>query len=290
MAGNDFRRGAATLASLIDEGRGLLGVDSDALIDLRQLVAGLSGIDRARQLIDPEQTLSEDVATRLRQAFHARAQGMPVAYILGTRGFWRHDFRVTPDTLIPRPETEVLLEWALELLPVDDPMTIADLGTGSGILAICLAEERPLATVLASDLSAGALNVARENQQIIVPTHPILWFRANWANCLADQSLDLIVSNPPYIPDDDPHLGAGDLRFEPRTALAAGIDGLDDYRILFTQAQRVLRPGGRVLVEHGFDQASAVQELLHQLGFVSLETRSDYGGQPRTTAGQKPVG
>lgn len=282
------RKAPATLASLLDEGRALLGTDADAMIDLRQLVTGISGIDRARQIIDPEQPLSEAAATRLRRAFYDRAKGIPVAYILGTRGFWRHDFRVTPDTLIPRPETEILLEWALELLSVDDQVTVADLGTGSGILAVCLAVERPRAMILASDLSAGALKVARENQQTIVPSHPIHWFQGNWADCLADESLDMIVSNPPYIPDDDPHLSTGDLRYEPRTALAAGFDGLNDYRVLFAEAVRVLKPGGHILVEHGFDQSAAILALLTQVGFTSLITRSDCAGLPRTTGGHKP--
>lgn len=277
----------ATLASLLDEGRALLGTDADAMIDLRQLVTGISGIDRARQIIDPEQSLSEAAATRLRRAFYDRAKGFPVAYILGARGFWRHDFRVTPDTLIPRPETEILLEWALELLPVEARATVADLGTGSGILAVCLAVERPRATILASDLSVGALKVAQVNQLTIVPSHPIHWFQGNWADCLADECLDMIVSNPPYIPDDDPHLSTGDLRYEPRTALAAGFDGLDDYRALFAEAIRVLKPGGHILVEHGFDQAAAIHELLTQFGFTSPITRSDYAGQPRATSGQK---
>lgn len=290
MAVSKTSEATSDLAQLMHEGRAVLGSSTDALVDLRTLTEGITGIHRARQIVDPEQTVPEHLAGRLRQAFEQRAQGVPVAYILGTRGFWRHDFRVTPDTLIPRPETEILLEWALELLPTDTPQTIADLGTGSGILAVSLAAERPQARVIASDISAGALVVARQNQQAIIPSQTILWIQGSWAACIASGSLDLIVSNPPYIPQDDPHLFAGDLRFEPRSALAAGIDGLDDYRVLIHQAADVLRPDGWLLVEHGHDQALAVQTLMQQEGFISLSTRTDLADLPRTTGGQKAGG
>jgi release factor glutamine methyltransferase len=276
------------LAQLMREGRALLGTNADAQIDLRALTEGITGLDRARQLMAPEQLVPEPFAQQLRHAFEQRAQGVPVAYILGRRGFWRHEFQVTPDTLIPRPETEILLEWALELIPEDQPLKIADLGTGSGILSICMAAERPCAILLATDISPGALAVARRNQKAILPTQSILWILGSWADSLADESLDMVVSNPPYIPQDDPHLFAGDLRFEPQSALAAGRDGLDDYRILIHQAARVLRPSGWLLVEHGHDQAQAVQALMHQEGFTRLDTRMDFAHLSRASGGQKP--
>lgn len=290
MAVSNGATNGADLAGLLAEGHALLGSTPDAQVDLRVLVECITGIDRARQLIAPEHPVLEPVAARLRWAFAQRAQGVPVAYLLGTRGFWRHDFLVTPDTLIPRPETELLLEWALELLPIDAAKTVADLGTGSGILSICLAAERPRATMIAGDISAGALAVARRNQHVIVPSQSILWIRGNWAASIAGASLDMIVSNPPYIPQDDPHLLAGDLRFEPRSALAAGIDGLDDYRLLIQQAASALRHNGWLLLEHGHDQAEAVQMLMRQHGFSSLETRMDFAGLPRTTGGKKRHG
>lgn len=280
---------STALVDLLESARGMLGATPDAQADIRVLTEAIAGIDRARQLIAPEQPVPKSVAERLRNAFIQRAEGVPVAYILTRRGFWHYDFRVTPDTLIPRPETEILLEWALDLLPTELPRTIADLGTGSGILAVCLAAERPRATVVACDISAGALAVAQSNQQTIIANRPILWIRTSWATCLADESLDLIVSNPPYIPQDDPHLTRGDLRFEPRSALVAGADGLDDYRLLVQQAADALRAGGWLLVEHGHDQADAVHALMCHHGFQSLETRPDYAGLPRTTGGHKPV-
>ncbi|MBD3814888.1 MAG: peptide chain release factor N(5)-glutamine methyltransferase [Halothiobacillus sp.] len=277
------------LAELIDEARGLLGGDSDAMVDIRCLVTQLAGLDRARQLMEPERLLPSAMAERLRSAFERRAAGEPVAYITGFKPFWRHEFQVTPATLIPRPETEHLLEWALEKIPLEQAMTVADLGTGSGVLAISLSFERPQAQVFGCDLSFEALQVARQNERRLChqSTLPIGWLQGSWCGMFEQESLDVIVSNPPYIRPDDPHLNVGDLRFEPQTALVAQDEGMADYRQIIAQATTRLKPGGWILFEHGYDQAKAVAECLTQHGFESISHRTDLAGQERNTAAQR---
>lgn len=277
------------LAKLIDEARGLLGGDADAMVDIRCLVTQLAGLDRARQLMEPERLLPSAMADRLRSAFERRAAGEPVAHITGFKPFWRHEFQVTPATLIPRPETEHLLEWALEKIPLEQAMTVADLGTGSGVLAISLAFERPQAQVFGCDLSFEALQVARQNERRLLPDSalPIKWLQGSWCSMFKQESLDVIVSNPPYIRPDDPHLNVGDLRFEPQTALVAQDEGMADYRQIIAQATTRLKPGGWILFEHGYDQAKAVAECLAQHGFESISHRTDLAGQERNTAAQR---
>ncbi|MHB8921649.1 MAG: peptide chain release factor N(5)-glutamine methyltransferase [Halothiobacillus sp.] len=278
------------LLALLAEGRALLGADADARIDLRVLVEHYTGLTHTHQLMDADYPVTPEVAERVRAAFQRRAQGEPVAYITGRRSFWRHEFLVTPATLIPRPETEHLVEWALEKIPQNLCCTVVDLGTGSGAIALSLAFERPQVLVLGCDFSATALNVAQANQSRILSMKPrnLCWIRGSWAQMLAPQSVDMIVSNPPYICADDPHLSQGDVRFEPTSALVAGEAGLDDYRLIINQAQYALKLGGWLLFEHGHTQAELVQALLDQAGFVAIETRQDLAGHPRNTIGQKP--
>ena len=277
------------LAQLIDEAKGLLGGDADAMVDIRSLVTQLAGLDRARQLIEPDRLLPSLRAQQLRSAFERRAAGEPIAYITGFRHFWRHEFHVTPATLIPRPETEHLLEWALEKIPQQQVLTIADLGTGSGVLAISLAFERPQAQVFGCDLSSEALQVARENERRLRlgAALPIGWLQGSWGAMLKPESLDVIVSNPPYIRPGDIHLSIGDLRFEPQTALVAEDEGMADYRLIVAQATTLLKPGGWILFEHGYDQAKPVAECLAQHGFQNISHRTDLAGQVRNTAAQR---
>jgi len=278
-----------SLAQLIDEAKGLLGNDADAMVDIRSLVTQLAGLDRARQLMEPERPLSFSKAQQLRNAFERRAAGEPIAYITGFRHFWRHEFLVTPATLIPRPETEHLLEWALEKIPPQQALTIADLGTGSGVLAISLAFERPQAQVFGCDLSSEALQVARENERRLRPDSalPIGWLQGFWGAMFKPESLDLVVSNPPYIRPGDPHLSTGDLRFEPQAALVAEDNGMADYSLIVSQAATLLKPGGWILFEHGYDQAQPVAECLAQQGFQNISHRTDLAGHERNTAAQR---
>lgn len=216
-----------------------------------------------------------------------RRAGEPVAYLTGRRGFWRFELRVTPDTLIPRPETERLVELALERLPDDAAVEVADLGTGSGVIALALALERPRARVDAVDASAAALAVARGNAQALGLSN--VRFRLGyWYAPLAGHRYDLIASNPPYIADDDPHLGQGDLRAEPRSALASGADGLDAIREIAAAARTHLRPGGWLLVEHGWTQGAAVRALFANAGLVEVETAQDLEHRERVTLGRAP--
>jgi release factor glutamine methyltransferase len=235
----------------------------------------------------------DDVDAATVDAFAAllarRESGEPVAYLTGRRGFWRFDLAVTPDTLIPRPETELLVELALARLPPGRVLRIADLGTGSGAIALALAHERPRAQVVATDASAAALEVAHGNADALRIGN--LAFRhGDWLAPLAGERYDLIASNPPYIAAGDPHLGEGDLRFEPDAALASGDDGLDAIRAIARAAPAHLLPGSWLLLEHGWEQGAAVRVLLQQAGFVDVATERDLEARDRVTLGRIPAG
>lgn len=215
-----------------------------------------------------------------------RRAGEPVAYLTGRRGFWSLELQVGPATLIPRAETELLVELALERLPLDRPLHVADLGTGSGAIALAIANERPLATVLATDASAAALDIAAANARALSLGN--VGFRhGDWFAPLAGERYDLIASNPPYIAEDDDHLGRGDLRFEPASALASGTDGLDAIRVIAAAAPAHLHAGGWLLVEHGLDQGEAVRALFRAAGLVSVDTARDLEQRDRVTLGQR---
>lgn len=217
-----------------------------------------------------------------------RVAGEPVAYLLGRRGFWTLDLAVSPDTLIPRPETERLVELALERLPEATPLRIADLGTGSGAIALALASERPQAQVLATDMSPGALAVAAANARRHGLDN-VAFGQGSWHAPLAGERFDLIASNPPYIASADPHLARGDLRFEPASALASGHDGLDDIRLIIAGATAHLLPGGWLLLEHGWDQGAAIRALLSDAGFVEVATETDLEQRDRVSLGRRPA-
>ena len=215
-----------------------------------------------------------------------REAGEPVAYLVGTRGFWTLDLTVTPDTLIPRPETERLVELALERIPLNTAARIVDLGTGSGAIALAIAHERPHSRVIATDASEAALVVARLNAERNSIVN--IAFRAgSWFAPVAGERFDLVVSNPPYIESDDPHLKEGDLRFEPATALAAGHDGLDDLRVIATEAASHLTQRGWLLVEHGWNQGDAVRDLFTAAGLIEVHTVTDLEGRDRITLGRR---
>jgi release factor glutamine methyltransferase len=229
------------------------------------------------------------VDASVRQRFEAlverRAAGEPVAYLTGTRGFWTLDLRVTADTLIPRADTERLVELALARLPVDAACRVADLGTGSGAIALAIGSERPRATVVATDASAAALEVARRNAGEL-RLEAVDFRQGDWCAALGDETFDLIASNPPYLADDDVHRSEGDLRFEPESALVSGRDGLDAIRRIVSGATMHLRPGGWLLLEHGWEQGDAVRALLHDAGFVEVSTQRDLESRDRVTLGR----
>lgn len=212
-----------------------------------------------------------------------RLAGEPVAYILGYRDFWDVRVEVSPDTLIPRPDTEVLVETALPLL--EAKAVVADVGTGTGAIAIAIAREKPLAHVLACDFQFGAAQLAARNSLRTTNGRVAVW-QGSWLTAIAPASLDMVVGNPPYIDASDPHLGQGDVRFEPRSALVAANQGLADIALIAEQALTVLKPGGWLLLEHGWQQGSAVAGLFNHLGYQQVRSVDDYGGNPRVTLGR----
>ncbi|CAN5705082.1 peptide chain release factor N(5)-glutamine methyltransferase [soil metagenome] len=229
--------------------------------------------------------LDAQAAERFEALRARREAGEPVAYLTGRRGFWTLDLEVTSDTLIPRAETERLVESALTRIPPDAATRIADLGTGSGAIALAIARDRPLAHVVATDCSDAALVVARRNAERSGIGN--VEFRCgDWFAALAGERFDLIASNPPYIAEGDPHLVQGDLRHEPPPALVSGVDGLDDLRRIVRGAPAYLLPGGWLLLEHGHDQGAAVRALLTVAGFAQVQTARDLEARERITMGR----
>lgn len=213
-----------------------------------------------------------------------RFNGEPIAYILGEREFYSLNFKVTPAVLIPRPDTELLVDLALTHIAPDQSCQVLDLGTGSGVIAISIARYRPQASITAVDQSPGALAIAQENA-LALATGNIFFTQSDWYSALADRKFDVIVSNPPYIEANDLHLHQGDLRFEPVSALASGTDGLDSLRHIIQQAHAHLLPGGWLLFEHGYNQAEKCRALMREHGFSQVASRQDLSGIERVTSG-----
>ncbi len=234
----------------------------------------------------------EAVSAKGEQAFAAlagrRALGEPMAYILGEREFYGLELRVTPAVLIPRPETELLVELALARIPQDAAARVLDLGTGSGAVAVALAKARPQARLTAVDVDYAALGVARENAR----RHGVRvrFFCGDWLGPVPGETFDLIVSNPPYVAAEDPHLLQGDVRFEPERALVGGADGLDCIRAIVAGARRQLSPGAWLLLEHGYDQAEACRGLLEAAGYAGVQSWPDLAGISRVSGGIGPSG
>ena len=212
-----------------------------------------------------------------------RSKGVPLAYLLGHREFWSLKLKVTRDVLIPRPETELLVEWALELASRYDLESMLDLGTGSGAIALAVKQDAPHLSVTASDVSESALRVARENAEDL--GLPVEFVESSWFDALEQRRWALIASNPPYVAADDAHLKKGDLRFEPSTALTDGGDGLSSIQEIASNAPNHLEAGGWLLIEHGYDQASDVRSILELNGFSKVSLRNDLAGRPRVTGG-----
>ncbi len=260
----------------------------EARLEARVLAAHALGVNRAWLVTHGHDLLTPAQAEAVEACIGRRLTGEPVAYILGRREFYGLEFSVTPDVLIPRPETETLVEAALERLPAMAPCQVLDLGTGSGVIALTLAVHRPQARVVAVDRSGPALEVARRNARTL-GLERVHFVQADWYPDGSVKNFDMIVSNPPYVADADPHLARGDLRFEPRGALAAGPDGLDAIRAIVAGAPAHLRPGGWLLLEHGYDQAPACHALMRDAGLRSLFMLEDLGGRPRVTGGCLPA-
>ena len=259
---------------------------SEARIEVHMLLQAVLQVPRAWLLAHPEHVMSADDEKAYQTLLARRLAGEPMAHILGEREFYGLNLKVTPATLIPRPDTESLVEQALQRLPSGNGVRVLDLGTGAGAVALAIAYGRPQAEVVAVDASAAALAVAQENAQRLALAN-VRCLLSDWFAGVPDTAFDLIVSNPPYIPDADPHLTQGDLRFEPRSALASGADGLADIRRIVAQAGAYLKPGGWLLLEHGYDQALAVRGLLQAAGFAEVFSARDLGGIERVSGGRQ---
>ena len=253
-------------------------------LEARMLLGRVLGKARAWLIAHAQDPVSAEAAQAFAALAARRSQGEPVAYILGVREFYGLEFGVTPAVLIPRPETELLVELALARVSPDAAARVLDLGTGSGAVAVALAHERPQARLTAVDVEYAALAVARANAK----RHgvSVRFFCGDWFGALAGESFDLIISNPPYVAAADPHLAAGDLRFEPRRALAGGADGLDCIRAIVATARTHLRPAAWLLFEHGYDQAEACRALLETQGYSEVQSWPDLAGIPRVSGGR----
>jgi release factor glutamine methyltransferase len=258
----------------------------DARVDAELLFAHALGRPRAWLYAWPEHEPLTSQCETFEQLVTARERGEPIAYLIGRREFWSLDLEVTPAVLIPRPETELLVEIALRRMPSDKEIRIADLGTGSGAIALALARERPLARVVATDASAAALDVARRNAARLGVDN-VTFAQGDWCAALAGANLDLIVSNPPYVASGDAHLQTGDLRHEPRAALVSGSDGLDAIRRIVVDAPAHLDAGAWLLIEHGWDQAARVRALFESHGYTDVSSILDGAGHERVTLGRK---
>jgi release factor glutamine methyltransferase len=278
----------STIASALREGVAALSPSDPgaARFETELLLCEAAGMTRSGLFAWPERRLEPPQAARFREMLRRRAEGEPVAYILGRREFWSLDIAVGPDTLIPRPETELLVECALQALPADRALRCADLGTGSGAVAAALASERARWTLVAVDRSPRALGIAAANARRLGLDN-VLVVRGHWLDAFAEVAFDAIVANPPYVAAGDPHLAHGDLRFEPISALVAGDDGLAAIREIAAAAPSRLRPGGWLALEHGRDQGGAVRALLRDAGLDAAASHRDLSGHERVTSARR---
>ncbi|WP_133492396.1 peptide chain release factor N(5)-glutamine methyltransferase [Alcanivorax sp. 24] len=265
------------------EARSRLRASPSAALDAECLLAHVLAQSRTYLFTWPERTLNESQQRHFLELLARREAGEPVAYLIGEREFYGRRFRVSPDTLIPRPDTETLIDAVLERMP-ESPLRAVDLGTGTGAIGITLALERPAWSVLLVDISEAALQVAKDNARTLGATVEMVG--GTWLAALSGP-FELIVSNPPYVDPEDPHLGQGDVRHEPRTALVSAEQGLADIRVLADQAMTRLVEGGWLMLEHGYDQGEAVRTLLTEREYREVETLRDLGGQDRVTFGQR---
>lgn len=270
---------------LQDAAQRLQPVSDSARLDAEILLSLVLGRNRSYLHTWPERTLSDEQQQRFLALVERRARGEPIAYITGRRGFWDMELKVTPDTLIPRPETERLVELALERIPQDAHWQILDLGTGSGAIALAIARQRPHCQLLATDLTAEALAVAEENARTLGVGN-IRFLHSHWFDNLGTDRFEMIVSNPPYIHPQDPHLEQGDVRFEPISALRSASDGLADIQAIARGARDYLAAPGWLLLEHGYDQGPAVAQLLMGLGYHEVCVYKDLGTNDRICAGR----
>jgi len=276
-----------TIAELLKQSRTQLDARSDSpQLDAEVLLCHVLQKARSHLHAWPEKTLEAAQLNTFKQLLQQRIAGQPMAYLTGHREFWSLDLKVNEHTLIPRPETELLIETLLERYPAESNIRLADLGTGSGAIALAIASERPQWQIIATDIDQHSLALAKYNAQQHQLNH-IDFLQGRWFEPLKTKQFDIIVSNPPYIPEHDPHLEQGDVRFEPRRALSSGHDGLDDIRLLAAQAQQYLSAGGLLLVEHGYDQQPQLLDIFTKNHYKNIQQAQDMLNQPRLTLGYK---
>lgn len=274
-----------TIAEVLKQATEKLQTDSDtARLDAEILLAHILKKERVHFLTWPEKPMSQITHKFYLDLVERRIQGEPIAYITGYHEFWTLNLKVTQDTLIPRPETEILVQESLILLAEDIVYELVDLGSGSGAVALAIGSERPRCRIRGVDQSRRAVQVASDNA-VRLELDNVCFQQGDWLTDFADHSLDMIVSNPPYVADGDPHLSKGDLRFEPESALRAGPEGLDAYEKILPEAQHCLKNKGWLLLEHGYDQQDKLLGLMQQHGFKETRGIRDYAGQPRVVMG-----
>ena len=278
----------ATVADLLQRHNELSPASDTALLDTELLLCHSLSVDRAWLKTWPDKILSAPDMQRFEQLFRRRLEGEPVAFIIGSQGFWTLDLKVSPHTLIPRPETELLVETAMQL-ELPNNSQVLDLGTGTGAIALALASEYPQWQMTAVDVQASAVELAEQNR-LACQLKNVTIYQSDWFAAVANRQpqtlFNLIVSNPPYIEIDDAHLFEGDVRFEPTSALVSGTQGLDDLQLVIGQSSGFLAPAGWLLVEHGHAQGLAVRDLFNEAGYVLVETRQDYNQLDRITLGR----
>lgn len=274
---------ATTLQSVRQQ---LARVSDSAGLDADVLLCHVLAKSRTFLYTWPERELTQTQLESLQKLVERRLTGEPIAYLTGSREFWSLELDVSPDTLIPRPDTELLVEIALELLPAASAaQQVLDLGTGTGAIALALASEKPNWQICGVDRVPEAVALAQRNQQKLQLGNA-RFFESDWFSALGDEKFYLIVSNPPYIDNDDEHLRQGDVRFEPRSALVADDQGLQDFQKIISAAADYLSAEGWLLFEHGYEQGAAVRDLLRESGFIHVQTRCDLAGHERATFGQ----
>lgn len=262
-------------------------VSDSPRLDVEILIRHVSGFSDTQLITNADQALEPDVLRQLQALLDERRSGVPVAYLTGSREFYSLPLKITSQVLIPRPDTECLVELAIEHIRVQSAHSVLDLGTGSGAIALALAHQLPGVAVTATDRDEDALGLARQNATQL-KLNEVCFIHSDWFHNIGTERFDVIVSNPPYVDPEDQHLQQGDVRFEPRTALVAQDHGLADLRKIICGASAHLNPGGRLLLEHGYDQAHAVTSMLLENSFESVETHKDFGQNDRISSGLRP--